>query len=188
MNFFQNAERLEVLPPSLLAIAESVTEGMPSLNRLSWEQRFLQALRPGARLDRVWIQWVLWSLRDPKAGLLHLNVDTLAHPTLEMLERFYMRKLTGVITSEADIARMEGVVQLMEEDAANWRSAQHSDFWEDGIAVATRAFWDARNGGAEELGCAVRAAARCRQPSDFAGSRSEALLDLASHAPLGPVF
>lgn len=177
------------IPRSLLALAEELSAPFSPQQRLAWARRFLEAVSPGAELGQVWMQWMLWALRSPDCGMLHRNMDSLAQPTLEMIERFYQGRLSGRAASHADLARLESIVMLMEQDALNWATVRAFETREFLVARAARAVWDARDGEPGKVSAAVEAMCACQQGSDpHLALAIESLLDLVAHAPVTAAF
>jgi hypothetical protein len=62
------------VPLHLAHLEDALFELLDLKNAMTWPERFLTAIRPGADLSGVWAQWAIWALTDPEHGVIRYVV------------------------------------------------------------------------------------------------------------------
>jgi hypothetical protein len=73
------------IPQALARIEDRVFEGLPNDRAKLWPLQFMDAIRPGADLSRIWPQFAVWLLTDKSHGVIrHARTDALRAITAEI--------------------------------------------------------------------------------------------------------
>ena len=126
------------VPVQLAQLLDGLFEALPNGEAKALPMRFLEAIRPGADLSRIWPQFAHWLLADPEVGILALP-DLVAD----------VRAPTEII---ARLKGAEGRRELSAEERAEGDKAA----WAAGAARAARAAWAARDARAAGAARAAR--------------------------------
>lgn len=61
------------IPVHIAYLEDSIFEGLPKGEAMGWPERFLSAIKPGADLSLVYPQFIVWTLTDPKDGVVRFT-------------------------------------------------------------------------------------------------------------------
>ena len=94
------------VPEILARLEDCLFENLPNGLHLAWPERFLDAIKPGADLSKVWHHWVLWLLGDAEHGTMRLCGPAGAAATKRVIE-LYQKEIAGepVTAAAWDAAR-----------------------------------------------------------------------------------
>ena len=129
------------VPVRLAYLEDAIFEGLSPEEALTWPERFLAAIVPGADLSRVWNQFSHWLLTD--SNLLTITDDNRA--AIAIVAALHARAAAGEAVADSEWSAAE---------SAAWSAA-----WA-GRSAAAWAAWAARAAAAESAADYSRMAAK----------------------------
>lgn len=88
------SERLGI-PLTLAHLEDRIFEGLSPLLAREWPGRFSRAIPVGRDLSKVWPQFALWLLTDPKHGVKQYAKTDQVRAAIDGVARLYERELSG---------------------------------------------------------------------------------------------
>ncbi len=102
------------IPKILAHLEDRIFESLPNEEAMSWPERFLDAISPGANLSRVWPHFAVWLLTDPQCGVLRHAKKTETRICIQRVSDLWARMAAG-----EDVANSEFAYAADAADAAS---------------------------------------------------------------------
>ena len=84
------------IPRILARLEDGIFESIPNELAMTWPERFLDAIKPGADLSLVWPKFAVWMLIDSQWGVLQFAKIQRAKEAIERVADLYSKQIEGV--------------------------------------------------------------------------------------------
>ena len=83
------------IPRILARLEDIIFEGLSNEEAQLWPEEFLDSVQVGADLSKVWPQFVVWLLTDPKHGVIQFATGDRSRGAFQAVSSEYTRLLSG---------------------------------------------------------------------------------------------
>jgi hypothetical protein len=131
------------IPESLALLEDAIFEGLPTDDARKWPEQFLNAIRPGADLSKVWSHFAYWMLMDEEHGqIVYANNDQSVKDAIMGIAKLHEEVTQG---KRKNVEAAESAARSAAGSAARsaaW-SAARSATWSAAKSAAESAAWSA---------------------------------------------
>jgi len=166
------------IPRIIARLEDGIFENLPNELAKTWPRRFLESIKVGADLSRVWDEMAVWVLRDKKWGVLQFAKTEQTRDAINSVADLYVLKLEGAEVSRKDWIESRTAAYAYAASAAYAYAAAYADV----AAYAYAASAASAAYAAASAAAAAYAAAASAKREEWRIAQSEKLIELLSAA------